>query len=62
MVKLIDWQTKLIEFNLIYICKGKGPGSYIGPWDLSKDINRSDDKQIMMEHSQTKFGKKRANV
>ena len=43
-------------------CRGKGPGSYIRPWALSKDINRSEDKQIMMKDSQTKFRKKRANV
>ena len=30
-------------------------------WALSKDINRSEDKQIMMKDSQAKFCKKRAN-
>ena len=42
-------------------CRGKGPRSYIEPWVLSKDINRSEDKQIMMKDSRTKFRKKRAN-
>ena len=42
-------------------CKGKGPRSYIGPWALSKDLNRPEDKQIMMKDSQTKFRKKRTN-
>ena len=27
-------------------CRGKGLRSYIGSWALSKDINRSEDKQI----------------
>ena len=42
-------------------CRGKSPESYIGSWVLSKDINRSEDKQIMMKDSQTKFRKKKAN-
>ena len=37
----LDFQNK----NYIY-CRGKGLGSYIGPQALSKDINRSKDKQI----------------
>ena len=47
--------------NKLENCRGKGPGSYIGPWALSKDMNRSEDKQIMVKDSQTKFRKKRAN-
>ena len=38
-------------------CKGKGPRSYIGPWTLSEDVNKSEDKQIIMKYSQTKFHK-----
>ena len=34
---------------------------YTGPWVLSDDINRFEDKQIIMKYSQTKFHKKRAN-
>ena len=45
----------------VYYCRGKGPRSYIRPWALSNDINRPEDKQIMMKDSQTKFRKKRAN-
>ena len=43
------------------MCRGKGLRSYIGPWALSEDINRSEDKQIIVKYSQTKFRKKRAN-
>ena len=42
-------------------CRGKGPRSYIGLWALSENINRSEDKQISMKDSQTKFNKQRAN-
>ena len=42
-------------------CKGKGPRSYIGPWALFKNINRSENKQIIMKYSQTKFHKYSAN-
>ena len=41
--------------------RGKGPRSYTGPWALSEDINRSEDKQVIMKYSQTKFHKKREN-
>ena len=30
---------------IIDYCRGKGPGSYIGPWALSNDINWSEDKE-----------------
>ena len=35
-------------------CRGKGPGSYIGPQALSKDTNGSEDKQIIIRYSQTR--------
>ena len=38
-------------------CKGKGPKSYIGPWTLLDDINKSEEKQIIMRYPQTKFHK-----
>ena len=43
------------------MCRGKGLRLYIGTWALSEDINRSEDKQIIVKYSQTKFRKKRAN-
>ena len=45
----------------IQYCRGKSPRSYTGPWALSEDIIRSEDKQIIMKYSQTKFRKKRSN-
>ena len=42
-------------------CRGKGPRSYIGPWALSENINRSEDKQVIMKYSQTQLRKKREN-
>ena len=45
----------------IYICGGKGPRSYIGSWVLSENINRPENKQVIMKCSQTKFRKKREN-
>ena len=42
-------------------CRGKGPRSYIGLWALSENINRSEDKQVIMKYSQTNFRKKREN-
>ena len=42
-------------------CRCKGPRSYIGPWALSEEINRSEEKLLIMRYSQTKFYKWRAN-
>ena len=39
----------------IHVSRGKGPKSYIGPWCLSKNINRSEDKQIMMKTPRPSF-------
>ena len=37
-------------FFLMYLyvsmCRGKGPGPYVGPWVLSKDTNWSEDKEV----------------
>ena len=38
-------------------CRGKGSRLYIRPCALSEDINRSENKQIIMKYSQTKFHK-----
>ena len=35
-------------------CWGKGPRSYIGPWVLSEDIDRSEEKQVVVKHFQLK--------
>ena len=43
-----SWWRGLNWINL-KIVGGKGSGSYIGPWALSKDMNRSEDRQIMMK-------------
>ena len=58
-MKDCHYEKIVLQKNLY---KDKGPRSYIGPWALSKDIKRSEDKQIMIKDSQTKFRKKRATV
>ena len=44
-IDLFTYKLNFQNKNYIY-CRGKGPGTYIAPWALSKDINRSKDKQI----------------
>ena len=59
-------EMKDCHYEKIFLQKNlyrdKGPRSYIGPWALSKDIKRSEDKQIMIKDSQTKLRKKRATI
>ena len=58
-MKDCHYEKIVLQKNLY---RGKGLRSYIGTWALSKDINRFEDKQIMIKDSQTKFRKKRATV
>ena len=41
--------------SLFVSCRGKGLGSYIGPWTLSEDIDRSEEEQIVVKGSLLKF-------
>ena len=40
-----------------YILRGNSPRPYTGPWDLSKDNDRSEEKQIVISYSQLKSHK-----
>jgi len=35
-------------------CRDKGPESYIGPWALSKDVEWSEEGQIVIRSSNSK--------
>ena len=40
-----------LPFKYDVYCKGKGPRSYIGPWALSENIDRSEEEQIIIRYS-----------
>ena len=46
-----------IKPNCKEYCRDKGPKSYIGPWALSEDIDRSKEEQIAIKSSQLKSHK-----
>ena len=36
------------------MCRDKDPESYIGPWDLSEDVEWTEEKQIVIRGSNLK--------
>ena len=47
----------LLNISSYTFCRDKGLVSYIGPWILSEDIDRSKEEQIVIRGSQLKSHK-----
>ena len=57
---LIQFKTNSFQTPLKFAicnCRDKGPGSYVGPWAQSKDVEWFEKGQIVIRGSNPKFHK-----